>query len=144
MEDGPIPWRPAGQLIPVGNGEWHDVPDEHHDFVNCPCEPELRVGVKAETGDLKSVWIHHAREDTMTTATRPYAAQTWAAGYFRGPSVLSMLQLVAKDLMDAARGGGIVATSVELWTHTSTGSKGLFVGDTSGLAGEGWQWTATF
>lgn len=58
---GPIPWRPAGRLMPAPGkaGEWHELPldDDAHDFDGCPCEPELHVADK--DGQLRSVWVHH-------------------------------------------------------------------------------------
>lgn len=60
---GPIPWTPVGRLMPAPGrlGEWHELPlnDDGHDFDRCPCDPELRV--TSNSGELRTVWIHHAR-----------------------------------------------------------------------------------
>lgn len=56
---GPIPWRPAGILMPAPGkqGEWHDMPNDSHDFEHCPCNPELHVST-GPNKELRSVWRH--------------------------------------------------------------------------------------
>lgn len=59
---GPIPWRPAGRLIPAPErgGEWHDFPDDDHQLADCPCDPELHVST-GDDGQLRSVWAHRTK-----------------------------------------------------------------------------------
>lgn len=65
LDNGPIPWRPAGKLAPQRNspGEWHEIPVDgypHAAHHTCLCEPELQAARTRE--GVKTLWVHNRRD----------------------------------------------------------------------------------
>lgn len=65
VNDGPIPWRPAGRLAPQRNspGEWHEIPADgypHAHHHSCLCEPDLQAATTSE--GVKTLWVHKPRD----------------------------------------------------------------------------------
>jgi hypothetical protein len=67
---------------------------------------------------------------------KTYAGKAWAIPLGGNADAHNVLPAIARDLASDAADNDVRATNLELWERQ--GFKGLFTGDTSSLANEGW------
>lgn len=71
-----------------------------------------------------------------------YVGQAWVNGIGDGLNAAYGLRLIAHDLLEVSRDREI-SGPLELWSNDQRDTKGLFMGDTSSLPDEGWEFVAT-
>ena len=67
---------------------------------------------------------------------KTYAGKAWATPLGGNADAHNILSVIAGDLATDVADNGVRAANLELWERQ--GFKGLFTGDTSSLADEGW------